>query len=177
MIIFLIGFMGSGKTYHAKRLAARLNVPWFDLDEVIEDEEGRTIVAIFENYTESGFREIESRVLRRLVEDICVRPEGSAVVACGGGTPCFHDNMLFMNEQGITVWLNPPVDAIFERLILEKEHRPLINNKDDAELKNFIAGKLLERKLCYEQARLEIQESDINAEDLINLIGHAKKLS
>jgi len=177
MIIFLIGFMGSGKTYHANKLAFRLNMPCYDLDQVIEVEEGKTIVAIFEKFSESGFRDIEKRVLRKLVEDINVLPEKSAVIACGGGTPCFHDNMRYMNDRGVTVWLNPPPDTIFERLIREKENRPLISGKNNIELKKFIGIKLEERKSCYEKARIEIQESDINTEDLINLIGHAKNIS
>lgn len=169
--------MGSGKSFQARNLSELLNIPWYDLDEVLEKEEGNTIVGIFEKLGESGFREIEKRVLRTLVSEIETAQVKSAIVACGGGTPCFHDNMRFMNEHGITMWLNPSPDTIYERLMKEKENRPLIKARQNSELKNFIESKLIERKSCYEGARFEIREHDIRTEELIKLIRHAKKLS
>ena len=176
MIIFLVGFMGSGKTYQARKLSERLNVPWYDLDELIEKSEEKTIVAIFEKFGENGFREIEQRVLRKLVSEIEISQANSAIVACGGGTPCFYDNMQFMNGRGITIWLNPSKETIFERLISEKENRPLIKSIVDPDLKEFIETKLVERKQCYEGARLQIRENEPVTEDLLMLIHHAKKL-
>jgi shikimate kinase len=177
MVIFFIGFMGSGKSHEARKLASALDIPCVDLDEEIEKEGGKSIVAIFEKEGEDSFRQLESDILHRLVSNIENTIGKKAVIACGGGTPCFHENMKFMNEKGITIWLNPPVEILVERLRNETEHRPLVKAKEGQSLNGFITLKLKEREQFYSQARFNIRDSEIDTKDLINLINHAKELS
>ncbi|HEX2683637.1 MAG TPA: shikimate kinase, partial [Ferruginibacter sp.] len=97
--IFLVGFMGSGKTYWGRIWAQAYQLAFYDLDEVIEQDQGKTVAEIFKTYGEDRFRQIEAGTLRSFSE------KNNCIVACGGGTPCFHDNMQWMNEQGTTVYL------------------------------------------------------------------------
>ena len=177
MIIFFIGFMGSGKSHEANKLATALSISCFDLDNEIEKIQGKSITFIFEEDGEARFREIERDALRQLVDNIENTSVKNAVIACGGGTPCFHDNMSFMNANGVTIWLNPPIETLVSRLRSETAHRPLVKTMEGKSLENFIAQKLQERNQYYQQAQLEIQEPEIDTSHLINLINHAKELS
>lgn len=100
----------------------------------------------------------------------------SAVVSCGGGAPCFNGNMEWMNSNGITVWLNPPIETLLLRLENEKMHRPLIANLSGQEMKSFIEHKLQERALFYSQAKLIVTEQDIDITLLIKKINHASHI-
>ena len=176
MIIFLIGFMGSGKSHYAKSLSAYLNVPCFDLDTEIERVEGKSINQIFAENGEPYFRTRESVILKETVAYIHENalPGNArnlvAVIACGGGTPCFEGNMDWMNQHGFTVWIAPPVSILATRLEKEKEHRPLIREFSHAALEEFIQMKLSERTPYYEKARLIIQNPDIQVEEIIKSI-------
>lgn len=161
--IFLIGMMGSGKSYWCTQIAEKLKYNVYDLDNLIELDEEKTIAEIFAENGEEYFRKAESKMLQSFVE------KKSFVLATGGGTPCFHDNMQWMNEHGLTVWLDEPVDVLAERLKPEKKHRPLIKNLSDDELKNFLSKKLAERKPFYEQAKIHCQNQDL--EGLKRLLG------
>src|SRR5215217_1973749 len=108
--VFLIGFMGSGKTFVGKKLAQLLKTTFIDLDEVIEKSEEKTISQIFSQNGEEFFRERESHYLKSLSE------RSNVVIATGGGTPCFHDNMKWMNENGITIYLKAKSEILFDRL-------------------------------------------------------------
>ena len=156
MKIFLIGMMGSGKSYWKQLLAKQLNIGGYDLDFIIESEEERSISQIFQEDGEPAFRKIEAKLLRWFGE------KKSFVLATGGGTPCFHENIEWMNQEGITIWLDEPVDVIAERLAGEKQHRPLVANLDDAGITQFIAGKLAERKPFYSQAKHHLSGNQIN---------------
>jgi len=153
--LFLLGMMGSGKTYWVKKLSKKLKTGGYDLDFLIESHEERTIAEIFAEDGEEYFRKSESKILRWFGE------KKSFVMAAGGGTPCFHDNMEWMNKQGITVWIDEPIETLVERLKPEKEHRPLIKNLSDAELGDFLSGKLAERMPWYGQAKHRLQGSGI----------------
>jgi shikimate kinase len=153
--IFLVGMMGSGKSYWSKQLAATLHLQAFDLDEEIERHEKKFIAQIFAEKGEIYFRKTEAEMLRRFAE------KEYFVLATGGGAPCFHHNMQWMNEQGLTIWLNEPVNVLFERLSVEKNHRPLIQNVSDGELKQFLTTKLAERKPFYEQATFHCQSENM----------------
>ena len=144
--IFLIGMMGSGKTYWAEKLKKKLKVPAYDLDNLVEIMEERTIAEMFAEDGEEYFRKEESKMLRLFKE------KKSFILSCGGGTACYGDNMQWMNKNGITIWLDEPVDVLIERLQNEKEHRPLIKNLDDDQLKDFLNKKIEERKEYYGQA-------------------------
>jgi len=154
--MFLIGMMGTGKTYWCKKLAKKLKVGGYDLDFLIESHEERTIAEIFAEEGEAYFRRAESRILHWFKE------KKSFVLATGGGTPCFHENMQWMNEQGITIWIDEPVEVLVARLQPEKEHRPLIKDLSDAELKQFLTDKLVQRYPFYHQATYHLQGNAIS---------------
>lgn len=156
MKIFLIGMMGTGKTYWCKKLAKKLKVGGYDLDFLIESHEEKSIAEIFAEDGEAYFRRAESKILHWFKE------KKSFVLATGGGTPCFHENMQWMNEQGITVWIDEPVEVLVARLQPEKEHRPLIKNLSDAELKQFLTEKLVQRFPFYHQATYHLQGNAIS---------------
>ena len=168
MRIYLIGFMGSGKTHWGRLLSTKLTLPFFDLDKQIVDEEKKSIVEIFEQKGEEYFRMLEKEALYILTES-----HESFVMACGGGTPCYFNNIDYMNNNGTTVWLNTRLDVLFNRLLQEKESRPLLKSLTDAQLKQFILKKFSERRIYYEQANLVIEESEASVDLLIQHIMHA----
>lgn len=159
MKIFLIGYMGCGKSTKAKQLAARLDCPVIDLDAVIVATEGQTIAEYFAANGEAAFRELESRTLKTYPY-----PE-TCVVATGGGLPCFFDNMDWMNANGITVYLQMEPAALVSRLH-NRQKRPLIAHLDDDQLLAFIEEKLAERAPFYHQAQVVINAFDLDAETL-----------
>jgi shikimate kinase len=164
MKIFLIGMMGSGKSFCSKKLAKKLKVSAYDLDSIIEMTEDLTIAEIFEEEGEEYFRKEEAKILRWFGE------KKAFVLATGGGTPCFHKNMEWMNQNGITIWLNEPVDVLVERLKPEKEHRPLLKDLSDDELATFLTNKLAERHQYYSTATHSIEYSKMKDADLLDLL-------
>ncbi|HRH60897.1 MAG TPA: shikimate kinase [Chitinophagaceae bacterium] len=162
--IFLVGMMGSGKTYWADKLAQQYNMQSFHLDDVIEAEERKSISHIFQHQGEHYFRELERDCLRKF------EGEDNCIVSTGGGTPCFHSNMQWMNDNGITIWIDESVDVLAWRLQKEKEHRPLISNLDDAALKNFLEEKLEERKTFYSLAKHRLHGTTITEENFKAII-------
>src|SRR3954454_1788630 len=102
--VFLVGMMGSGKSYWAQKLKKKLKVPAYDLDALIEMMEEKTVGEIFEEDGEEYFRKAEAKMLRLFSE------KKQFILSCGGGTACYNDNMEWMNKQGITIWLNEPVE-------------------------------------------------------------------
>lgn len=165
MRIFLIGFMGSGKTYWGKELSQKMNISFFDLDKVIVDTEKKTISEIFLEMGEEYFRYKEKDVLEQLVDD-----HENLVLSCGGGTPCYFNNIDFMKEHGIVIWLNTCIDTLLERLLKEKNHRPLIKDINDVNLRAFILKKLQDRRLYYEQADIIIAEEALTLDALMELV-------
>ena len=145
--IFLTGYMGSGKTTLGRALAADLNVQFIDLDHYIEQRYRKTIAQLFAENGEDGFRTIERRMLHEVgeFEDV--------IISTGGGTPCFFDNIEFMNAQGTTVYLDVPVERLFIRLCIARSKRPLIKDKDDEELRAFIIEQLEKRAPHYSKAQ------------------------
>ncbi len=155
MKVFLIGFMGSGKTYWGSIWSQQHAFQFIDLDEVIEQQEKKTIADIFEINGEDYFREKESGILKSFIEiDNCI-------IACGGGTPCFNDNMKWMNDHGTTVYLQSTVQDIFERVLEEQEKRPLIKKLNMAEMQFFIEQKLKEREPFYKAANIILNKQDL----------------
>ena len=164
MKIFLIGMMGTGKTYWAKQLSRKLKAGGYDLDFLIESHEEKTIAEIFSEEGEAYFRRSESRILRWFGE------KKAFVLATGGGTPCHEKNMEWMNSQGITIWIDEAVDVLVERLKPEKAHRPLIKELSDEQLKEFLTAKLVERYPFYYRSTHHLQG------DAISDAGFAKLL-
>lgn len=159
MIIFLVGYMGCGKSTKAKQLAHRLECPVIDLDAEIVNKSGKTIAEYFEAYGESGFRDYESEMLKSYPY-----PE-TCVVATGGGLPCFFDNMDWMNNRGLTIYLQMTPAALVSRLH-NRQKRPLIKDLNDEELFVFIEEKLKERDPFYTNAKLIVDAFDLDGEKL-----------
>lgn len=151
MKIFLVGFMGCGKSFIARNLAPKLGMEVLDLDKYIEEQTGHSIPEIFRTEGESAFRRIEQAHLHQLAD------LENTVISTGGGAPCFFDNMEWMNAQGTTIFLDVAIPLLAARLRTSRHDRPLIAGKNSEELSQFIAAKLEERRPFYEQADI-IQE-------------------
>ncbi len=155
MLFFLNGFMGSGKTHWGKIWASNYKLGFLDLDEAIEIGERKSVVDIFESKGETYFRQAESDKLKECI-DI-----KNTIVACGGGTPCFNDNIQWMNENGITIYIKCSAEEILRRLIKGQQQRPLIKKLNQAELLFFIQQKLKEREPFYNRSNIILDSSSI----------------
>jgi shikimate kinase len=158
MKIFLVGLMGSGKSYWTKQLAKKYKTGGYDLDYLIEVKEEKTIAEIFTEDGEDYFRKTESTVLKWFDQ------KKTYVLATGGGAPCFFDNMDWMNKQGITIWLDEPLPVIAARLAPEKAHRPLIAKLSDSELLAFLEKQRAERFPFYSAAQIHLQDETITSD-------------
>ncbi len=157
--------MGSGKTHWGNLLAVKMDLPFFDLDTVISKTEELTISQVFSIKGEEYFRYKEKEVLEELVND-----HERFILSCGGGTPCFFNNIEFMKKSGKVVWLNTSIETLKERLLKERMLRPLIRSIGDRELRTYIIRKLGERKMYYEQADMMVNEESISIEPLVELL-------
>ncbi len=146
--IFLIGYMGAGKTTVGRLLAKRANVSFIDLDHYIEGRFHQQVPAIFAQHGEEGFRDIERRMLHEVAEFEDV------LISAGGGTPCFFDNMDYMNAHGTTVYLKVSVDELANRLSVGRNTRPVLGGRKGEELKAFIRENLEKRRPYYERAQI-----------------------
>ena len=156
MRIYLTGFMGAGKTFLGKLWAEDNSLTFFDLDLLIEEEERMSIEKIFDAYGEDYFREKEAAVLRNTDRfDNCI-------IACGGGTPCFFDNMHWMNKTGVTIFLDETAENIFHHIINEKKMRPLLKSQTAESLPEFIQRKLTERLPFYTQSKFSLSADLLN---------------
>ena len=164
MLIFLIGFMGSGKSFIGKKLAERMNYNFVDLDTYIVENEQLTISEIFQKQGESIFRSKENTYLKSLFS------LENTIVGTGGGTPCFFDNMDLMCKNGITIYLYVKNEILFSRLKNEREKRPLVADTSDEELMNRIKIKIAERSATYESAEAIFEVKSIDDSNVINEI-------
>ena len=161
--IFLVGFMGSGKTHWGRIWAEKYQLNFVDLDELIEKEQGINVAHIFDTQGEEHFRLLEKEALRS-----CGKLENT-IIACGGGTPCFFDNMDWMNEQGVTIYLKCEPSEILRRVSLEQEKRPLFSKLNPGEFLEFIQQKLAERQPFYTRAQYQLSPEDLNPTTLENI--------
>jgi shikimate kinase len=160
--IFLIGFMGAGKSTAGRKLAKRLQFSFLDTDTCIEDQEGLSITRIFAEKGEEYFREAESRILKRVAGS-----SGDTVVSTGGGAPCYRDNMNLMNVSGVTVYLKLPPGILYQRLVGSyRKNRPLIRDKSPQELLEYITEKLNEREAYYNRSRIIVSAEFIHIHEL-----------
>lgn len=164
MRIYLIGYMGSGKTTLGRELSASLDISFLDLDKYLEKKFFKSIPQIFEQEGESGFRLKEQHCLQEVSEFEDV------VIATGGGAPCFFDNMEVMNRTGYCVFLDVPPEELADRLVHAKIERPLIKGKSPEELVSFIEGMMEKRRPYYEQAEYIITGSNITAKEILKKI-------
>ena len=163
-IIYVIGFMGSGKSTVGKKLASALSLPFIDLDRKIEETAGKTIPQIFSQDGEEVFRRTESEVLRS------VNPQEGIIVSTGGGTPCHGTNMDYMHETGLTVYLKMTPDQLAFRLLESTTVRPLIKNISDEDLPGFIQKSLSVRQKWYERADIIIEGISLDINRLLAMI-------
>lgn len=168
MKVFLVGFMGSGKTTLGKKLAAKLNRPFVDLDLVFEEKEGCTIGEYFTYHGEAAFRKEEASIIRNTVYP------ANGIISTGGGVPCFHNNMDWMNANGLTIYINLPVKTLADRLGNAKVPRPVLGGKKGEELEKHIAERLSEREVFYKKARVSLTGINLTAEDLEKVIKENK---
>ncbi|MVN21487.1 shikimate kinase [Mucilaginibacter arboris] len=164
-LTFLIGFMGSGKTTHGRKLANFLDVDFIDLDEVFEQQNG-TISNYFTVFGEEKFRQTESDLLKNTVY-----PE-NAIVSTGGGLPVFFDNLNWMKQHGTVIYLQVPPGVIAARLSNAKNERPLLQHKTGNELLQFITERLAEREPIYLKAQIIADGVGITARKLADLLVH-----
>lgn len=164
MKIFLLGYMGSGKSTIGKRLAEKLKMSFIDFDSYIEKETGRSIAEIFENDREEQFRQLEHDYLKKIID------MDNIVVSLGGGTPCYHNNIELINKNGISVFLLVSAEKLVQRLMKVKNKRPLIRNLNEKELRPFIEANLEERIPIYQKAHHIISTENLSAEQVTEQI-------
>ncbi|MBC7485584.1 MAG: shikimate kinase [Cytophagaceae bacterium] len=162
MLIFLIGLPGSGKTTLGKQLAKQIQYVFSDLDEAIVKAQHSSIEEIFLNEGEATFRMYESQRLK------AYNKEENIIVSTGGGAPCFHHNMEWMNETGISIFLNPPLTELAKRLnASDNSHRPMLKGKSENGLLSFLETKFKERSPFYSQSKITIVKNNPSVIDLI----------
>ena len=165
--LFFIGFMGCGKTHWGRVVSQKLHLPFFDLDEKVEEQAGKSITEIFNDEGEEYFRMLEKEIMHMIVES-----HASFVMATGGGTPCYYNNIDYMKKQGTTVWINCSIDCLYQRLSKEQEQRPLIRDLTGDHLRTYITKKFGDRKIYYQQASMIFNEDDIRIDELVDRIFH-----
>ena len=162
--IYLVGYMGAGKTTAAKRLAHRLGWEHYDTDALFEEKYHISVDVFFHKYDEALFRKLESQILQS-TENL-----ENAVISTGGGTPCFNDNMTWMNGHGMTVFLKISPQTAVSRIMLSKKKRPLAAGKTEAELATFVEKHYGARMSFYEQAQHVVKGEDLDIEALLALL-------
>jgi shikimate kinase len=167
MRIYLIGFMGAGKSYWGPRLAQQAGLRFYDLDREIEQSQQLTIDQLFTLKGEESFRVLEKELLHLLTEN-----HSQFVMACGGGTPCFLNNIEYMRRSGKVVWINPTVEVLAKRLWAERTQRPLLRSVSESDLEGVIQKKMADRRLYYEQAHVRFDEEAIDVIALLKSIAH-----
>lgn len=161
MTVFLIGYMASGKTTLGRALARATGFDFIDLDFYITQRFRKSIPEIFAERGEEGFRKIESNLLREAGEF------ENTIVSCGGGTPCFADNMEYMNSRGKTLLLEASIERIVKRLLAAKSRRPIMEGKSAEELPEFIDSHLRGRMPFYSMAQFRIDSTNLESADSI----------
>lgn len=159
MKIFINGYMAAGKTTFGKALAQKIGTLFIDLDQYIEENTGMTISELFTERGEKNFRKLENELLQKVVEET-----DDAVIACGGGTPCFHNNMKFMNNNGLTIFLETSTPVLISRLQLQNATRPILAGKTNDEIRQKVLTQLCERLPHYMEAKLKWHGDDLENE-------------
>ncbi len=145
--IIIIGYMGAGKTTVGNALSRQLGIPFYDLDWYIETRMHKSVAQIFEEKGEEGFRKIEYNMLHEVAEF------ENVIISTGGGTPCFFDNMDYLNQQGDTIYLKATPEVLYTHLKMGRTVRPLLLNKTPEQMQAFISEQLSLREPFYSKAR------------------------
>ncbi len=159
--IILIGYMGSGKTTIGKSLSKETGMMFYDLDWYIENRMRKSVSQIFAEKGEEGFRKIEYNMLHEVAEFEDV------IISCGGGTPCFFDNIDYLNQQGDVIYLKATPEVLYKHLLMAKVERPLLKNKTSEELIAYIQEHLKEREPYYTKAKYTLDVSLMDDYDKI----------
>lgn len=162
--IVLLGYMGCGKSTIAQKLSGIVSIPYVDLDEYIEEKEKKSIKQIFETQGEVHFRKLEHVYFLELLNS----PDEN-IIGLGGGTPCYANNHELLTGDGVTsIYLKASIDTLFSRLVANKSKRPLIADKNEEELKEFIAKHLFDRNPYYNHAKYKVTVDDKTIEETVN---------
>lgn len=156
--------MGTGKSFWANKLSTALKIPAFDLDKEIEKSEGKTIPEIFAEKGETYFRQKENEVLKAFGK------KNNFILATGGGAPCFHDNIAWMNNNGVTIWIDEPLSIIASRLKKGKSHRPLIANIADEDLESFFYEMREKRKPFYSKSKYHLNSGNLTEKHFLEIL-------
>ena len=159
--IFLIGYMGSGKSSALKHLANKMSWQGIDLDKLFEEKYKISVQDFFHKYDEAAFRKLESQLLKDTIN------LNNVIIATGGGTPCFFDNMEWMNANGTTVFLKVAPMTAVHRLMQSKKKRPLIEGKSEQEVIEFVNRHYGDRMKFYEQAHITVKGESLDVEEII----------
>ncbi len=163
--ITILGFMSSGKSTMGKLLAKAWDCSFIDLDHYIEEKYHLTIPLIFQKYEENGFRKLEAETLREVLNSGCEQ-----IVSLGGGTPCFENNMEFIKSHSTSIYLKISPGELFNRLSKSVNPRPLVKNKSQDELLEYIQTELSKREVYYHQADQIIESDSLQLNDLLTFI-------
>ena len=158
-MIYLIGYMGAGKTTTIKLLANELLLPFYDTDQEIEKKQKRSVSEIFNKDGELHFRMLETELLKNITQN--------SIIACGGGLPIHNNNMRLINSKGISIYLKASNNYLFNRLKNEKRNRPLIANKTNKELEVFIKNELQNRSPFYNLANYTIVVDNKSTDEVL----------
>ena len=169
--IYLVGFMGVGKSTIGKKLALKLNYQFIDLDVIFEEKYKISIDSFFKKYDEKLFRKMENELLLSTFE------KNNAVISTGGGTPCHHDAMNKINQEGVSIYIKMSPSSIAYRLTETKRKRPLIDNLEKKDLLNYITKTLKKRETIYNQAMIHINGLHVIIDELAEKIEKEFKLS
>jgi shikimate kinase len=162
--IVLLGYMGCGKSTIANKLSGMIQIPYVDLDEFIEKKSNLTINQIFEQHGEIYFRKLERNCFVELLQT----PE-SFIIGLGGGTPCYANNHeLLVSDDVVSIYLKASIDTLYNRLVFNKSKRPLIANKSEAEMREFIAKHLFDRSFYYNHASYKVNVDDKTIDETVN---------
>lgn len=164
--IVLLGYMASGKTTMAELLSKKTKINTVDLDKLIEKTENLSINEIFNTKGELYFRKLENQILQETIKS-----DENLIISLGGGTPCYYNNHEFLNNENvISIYLKASVNTLYERLLIEKSERPILFDKNEDELKEFIAKHLFERNFYYNQAKYTVIVDDKNSDEIASEI-------
>lgn len=161
--VILIGYMGSGKSVVAQKLSQKIDFEYLELDKLIEEKENKSIAEIFKSKGELYFRKVENQLFKEVLSN-----KNDFVISTGGGTPCYFDNHVLLNsEDCIAVYLKASIETLYNRLLDEKDKRPLISELNASEMKEFIAKHLFERSYFYNQATYKVNVDDKNVDEIV----------
>lgn len=169
--IYLVGYMGAGKTTAARRLANRLGWEVADTDALFEEKYKISVDDFFQKYDEPLYRKLESEVLKS-TENL-----QNTVISTGGGTACYFDNMEWMNQHGLTVFMRISPEAAVDRVLHSRHKRPLARGKSETELMEFVSEHYASRMPFYEQAKITVKSENLEIEHLMKLINNEENIT